>query len=359
MIVKKLRVAVIGAGAIAEMAHLPFYASHPEVELVALTDFNQDRAMKMANQFQVKNVYASAEEMLQNEKLDAFSICTRNDTHVALAKLALLHGAHVLVEKPLALNAEEAMELKELVLKTNKICMVGMTHRFRNDTRKLKQIVEAGDLGEIYYVKAKLFQKRNTPMGWFTDKSKSGGGPLMDIGVHVLDLAWWLSGTPEVESVSGHLVQGVGRYDTLVDGTWAASDSSQNRYLFDVEDFASAFLRFKNGLVMQLEVSWAINGEADEGIKIDLFGKKGGASLQPFRLFSEKHQVLTETKFTIPAINPYQEEIHHFIQAVQAQKQPIIDLHQGVQVMKMLETIAASSEKKRELMVEDYILAKK
>ncbi|WML48353.1 Gfo/Idh/MocA family oxidoreductase [Neobacillus sp. PS3-34] len=355
---EKIKVGVIGAGAIAEMAHLPFYSSHPDVELAALADVNRERASSMARQFNVKNIYSSAQEMFEKEQLDAVSICTRNDTHVPFAKLALEHGVHVLVEKPLALTAKEALELEALVQKANKLCMVGMTHRFRNDTRALKKVIDSGDLGDIYYVKARMLQRRNTPSGWFMDKSKSGGGPLMDIGVHVLDLAWWLSGLPEIETVSAHLVHGIGRYDTIVDGRWESADKDED-FQFDVEDFASAFLRFKNGMVMQLEVSWAMNGQADEGIKIDLFGTKAGASLSPLCLYSEQQQTLIDTKMHIKANNPYQEEIHHFVYSIKNNQQTLVDINQGVSVMKMLEAAAKSSMFKKEIIVDDMILAKK
>ncbi|MEH7301359.1 Gfo/Idh/MocA family protein [Neobacillus drentensis] len=355
----KMKVGIIGAGAIAEMAHLPFYTNHPDVELVALTDFNEERAQLMAQQFNVKRVYSKAEEMFRNEKLDAVSICTRNDTHIEFAKMALQYGVHVLVEKPLALNVKEALELERAVEEASKICMVGMTHRFRNDTTALKRVIDAGDLGNIYYVKARMLQRRNTPSGWFTDKSKSGGGPLMDIGVHVLDLAWWLSGQPDIASVSGHLVQGIGHYQTMVEGRWESAVKASPSYSFDVEDFASAFLRFKNGLVIQLEVSWAINGLADEGIMIELFGTKAGARLKPLSLYSEHQQVLTETKLNVPANNPYQEEIHHFIQSILCSNPTLIDISQGVKVMKMLEAISESSRQKKEVNVENLFLAKK
>lgn len=356
---KKLKVGVIGAGAIAQMAHLPFYQNHPNVDLVALVDLNVDRAREIASKYNVKNIYSSAKEMFEHEVLDAVSICTTNNTHVPLAKLALQHGVNVLVEKPLATCLKEALELEDLASKTNKVCMIGMTHRFRNDTNAIKKIIDSGTLGEIYYGKARLLQRRNTPLGWFTDKSKSGGGPLMDIGVHVLDLAWWLSGQPEVKSVSGHLVKGIGNYATIMQDRWESAETTSSHTPFDVEDFASAFIRFKNGFVLQLEVSWAMNGHPDEGIKVDLFGTKGGISLQPLCFYSEQNQILSDTKLNVIPNNPYEAEINHFVHVVLSDQKPLIDIHQGINVMEMLEGISLSSMHQKEILIEDLMAAKK
>jgi predicted dehydrogenase len=349
---KKLQIGVIGAGSIAQMGHLPFYQNHPDVELKALVDINLKRAKGVAAQFNVSNVYSTVEDMFQNEKLDGVSICTINSTHVPIAKLAIQNGVNVLIEKPLGMNYQEVLELQQEVAKSGLTSMIGMTHRFRNDAQALKRFVEAGDLGEIYYAKAKILQRRNTPTGWFTDKSKSGGGPLMDIGVHVLDLAWWLSGQPTIDTVSGHLVQGIGTYETLMQNRWESAEKIlPTDLVFNVEDFASGYLRFDNGMVLVLEASWALNGMKDEGIKIELFGTKGGVSLHPLCYYSEKNQILTETKLDIVPNNPQEAEIHHFIESIKRKEESMVPISQGVKVIEMLEAIAISSELKKEIKV--------
>jgi len=352
--VKKVKVGVIGAGSIAQMGHLPFYQSHPDVELVAVTDLNLDRAKSVAEAFHISHVYGNVEEMFEKEPLDAVSICTINCTHVPIAKLALQKGVSVLIEKPLAMNYEEALELEDVAKKSGKTCMVGMTHRFRHDAQAMKRFVEAGDLGDIYYVKAKILQRRNTPTGWFTEKLKSGGGPLMDIGVHVLDLAWWLSGQPKIQTVSGHLVQGIGNYHTIMQNRWeSAEKQSALESVFDVEDFASGYLRFTNGMVLVLEASWALNGPKDEGLKIEMYGTKGGLSLQPLCYYSEQNSILTETKLDIVPNNPHEAEIHHFVEAVKRNEKSLVPIDQGVRVMQMLESIAQSSKSQREIRISE------
>mgnify|MGYP000975250748 FL=1 len=187
---KKVRIGVVGVGTIADGAHLPEYARHSQVELTAIADTNLERAKTIAEKYNIPNVYDNAETLIKSGQVDAISVCTWNVSHVPIAKLAVENGIDVLVEKPLGLSYAETKELASLVKEHERIGMVGMTHRFRNDARVLKRFVDSGDLGDIYHVRAQILRRRGTPTGWFVDNKYSGGGPLMDIGVHVLDLAW-------------------------------------------------------------------------------------------------------------------------------------------------------------------------
>lgn len=346
----KIRVGVIGVGAIAQMGHLPFYKANPDVELVAVVDLNETRAREIAEKFDVKNVYSDALAMLQAEHLDAVSICTTNQSHATLAKLAFEYGADVLVEKPLCVDPKDAWEVVDLAERSGRICMVGMTHRFRNESKAIKRFVDAGDLGQIYYAKAKILRRRGTPTGWFTDSSHSGGGPLMDIGVHALDLAWWILGTPTPVRTTGYLVQGIGRYDTMMASRWKSmNEENQNNEIFDVEDFASAIVHFDKGFALHLEVSWALNGPQDDALKLDIFGKDGGVSLDPLRYYSEKNQILLQSDLSVQVNNPYEDEISHFVSCVQERTTPISSAKQGAQVVEMLSAISRSSREKREV----------
>ncbi|GGE38198.1 oxidoreductase [Pullulanibacillus camelliae] len=346
----KIRVGVIGAGSIAELGHLPYYHTHDAVELVALADLDQERAEVMAKKFDVPHVYSDYEDMLTKEALDAVSVCTPNGAHILPALAAVKHGADVLVEKPLGISYAECQKLLVAVEQHEKIAMVGMTHRYRNEAKALKAIIETGDLGDIYYAKAQILRRRGTPTGWFTDFAKSGGGPLMDIGVHALDLAWWLLGKPVAETVSGHMVTGIGRYDTAMQSRWkSAVPYNQDNRVFDVEDFASAFIRFQNHLVVSLEASWATNGAQDDAIKIDIFGSKGGVSLEPLTFYSEKANLFTEANIAVDRNDPYETEIAHFVSSVRQHKQPISPVTDGAYVVRMLEGIKQSAEQKKEV----------
>ncbi|CAM3718319.1 Gfo/Idh/MocA family protein [Alicyclobacillus pomorum] len=347
-----VRVGVIGTGSISRVGHLPHYRNHPEVELVAVADVDPTRAEKVAAEFGAARWYANPTDMFDSERLDAVSICTANNSHVPLALMAFEHGADVLVEKPLATDLAAARQLADAATKHGRICMVGMTHRFRNDAQALKRFVEAGDLGDLYAARAQILRRRGTPAGWFTNRAVSGGGPLMDIGVHVLDLAWWLAGMPVPETVSGHLVTGIGRYNTVMSSRWRSSDAAnQDNGVFDVEDYASAYIRFKNGLVLQLEVSWALNGPQDDNLKVDLYGTKGGVSLDPLTYYSERNDIFLDSSPSIERNDPYEAEIHHFVEAVKTRTQPLIPVEQGVSIVEMLTAIVASAERRREVVL--------
>lgn len=332
-----IKVGVIGIGSIARLAHLPNYRKNKDVELVAVADFDEARARAVADEFGVPRVYTDVAEMFKAEKLDAVSICTPNTSHVPLALIALENGVDVLLEKPLSTDYQEALQLVEAVKKSNRICMIGMPHRFRNEARSIKRFVDHGDVGDIYYVKAKILRRRGTPTGWFTDKSKSGGGPLMDIGVHALDVAWWITGRPQATSVTGQLVQGIGAYKTAMTSRWKSADAAnQDNAVFDVEDFASAYIRFQNGMVLSLEVSWALNGAQDDAVKVDVFGTKGGVSLDPLCFYGERDDIFTESRIDIVSNDFYEDEINHFVETVQTRTAPLITAEQGAQIVQML-----------------------
>ncbi|WP_019908028.1 Gfo/Idh/MocA family protein [Thermoanaerobacter indiensis] len=347
---EKLKVAIIGAGSIAEIGHLPYYKNHPKVQLVAIVDKDLKRAQYMQEKYSIHKIYSSFEEMVNDIKVDAVSICTPNVDHFPIAWEALNRGIHILVEKPLTTTYEEALKLQKIAIEKKCVAMVGMIHRFRNDVKALKKYVETGELGDIYYAKAKILRRRGTPRGWFTDKGSSGGGALMDIGVHALDLAWWLAGSPLPISVSGHLVKGIGPYNTDFIHVWrSAIDENNNLGKFDVEDFATAFIRFEKGLVIHLEVSWAINGPQDEGLKVELYGTKGGLTLEPLAFYYEKNNVFNEMKLVVNKNNPFEEEINHFVDSILNGTVPNSSIEDGVEVVKMLEAIMKSSESKEEI----------
>jgi predicted dehydrogenase len=351
----KIKVGIIGAGTIAEYGHIPYYQQNEDVEIAAIVDMNLERAQKMAGKFNVTNVFSNTEEMLKNSDIDAVSICTSNHAHIPLAKLAISSGVDVLVEKPIGTSYKDSLELVRLAEKYNRICMVGMTQRFRNDTRALKEFVDADSLGEIYYTKVKILSRRGTPTGWFTDHSKSGGGPLMDIGVHALDLAWWILGNPEPERISGFLKNGIGSFNTKMTSRWQSSNTYNNKNeVFDVEDFAAAFIRFKTGMVMNLEVSWSLNGAKDDAIGVDIYGTKGGLSLEPLRYYTEINQFFTESKLDIVKNDQMKEEINHFIRCVQNRTRPLIPAEEGAEVLRMLEGIAESSRLNKEILLESF-----
>ena len=345
-----IRVGVIGVGSIAQMAHLPHYASRSDVQVVAFADPEVERVSGVAEKFardhggRAPAVYKTLTDLLERTPVDAVSICTPNCYHAQLAMEALEHGVHVLLEKPMTVTKEDADRLTSLAERTARVLMVGMSHRYRDDVSAIKRFVDAGELGEIYYAKTRILRRRGTPAGWFTDLAVSGGGPLMDLGVHALDLAWWLMGQPQVAEISGFLRQGIGNEPVDFVSRWQSSAAgNEENDVYTTEDFASAFLRFKNDMAMTMEVSWALHGDEDDALKLDIFGTKGGISLSPLHFYSSAHGVLTATNLPVAQGKLYETEIAHFLTCVRTGQTPRSDVWQGQAVVHMLQGILQSS----------------
>lgn len=359
---EKVRVAIIGMGQIAKMAHLAEYAKRDDVEIVGFVDAELARVEQFARSFArdsgrpEPHVYASLEDLLVNDQVDAVSVCTPNTTHAHYALQVLEHGLHLLVEKPMTVSLADAQRLQEAAEKSDRVAMVGLSHRFRDDVTAIKRFVDAGDLGQVYYAKTRILRRRGTPKGWFTHRQVSGGGPLMDIGVHALDLAWWLMGQPQVKTVSGFLTQGIGNDNVDFIGTWTPlSTGNERNQVFDTEDFAAAFIRFTNGSVLQLEVAWEVNGPQDDALKVELFGTKGGISLDPLAFYGTSHGILTTVHSEVGMGPWFQREIDHFMECVKTGQHPLSDVRQGRDVVQMLEMIVRSSQEGRELTTHDLI----
>ena len=194
---EKLRVAVIGAGI--GSAHVKGLAGVDEVEIAAICDLDTKRAREMAqaNNLDVP-IFGDYREMFAQANLDATTVGLPNALHKQVAVDALNAGLHVMCEKPLAMSADEGQEMADAADKNDRKCMVGQVNRFRNESQFLKKVIEEGGLGDIYYAHTGWLRKRGIPGygSWFTTKKMSGGGPLIDIGVHMLDIAWWLCGRP-------------------------------------------------------------------------------------------------------------------------------------------------------------------
>ncbi|MDC3423134.1 Gfo/Idh/MocA family oxidoreductase [Aquibacillus sp. 3ASR75-11] len=270
---ENVQVAIIGIGAIAESVHLNYLQENDHVTVNALVDIDLERAASVAKKHDIPNVFQTIDELIEQTHTDAVLICTPNATHIPIAKKAAQHGIHVFIEKPIGIDLEAVNDYLTLTKEKNVITMVGMTHRFRRDVAILREYIDNGTFGNLYHVKAKLFRGRGTPQGWFTNKELSGGGALMDIGVHVLDLAWWLMGKQEVQSITGQTLTTFGNHETKYISAWTSKNKKLNAdHVVNVDDFASAWIRFKNGAVINLEIAWAINGEQDDGVQLELFG---------------------------------------------------------------------------------------
>ncbi len=354
---KPLRVGIIGTGSIAQMAHIPNYLKNPHVDLVAIAEPDEGIRSTVQKELTDKTdheiaAYADATSLLRQATLDAVSIATPNMSHIDLAVQAVDSGCHVLLEKPMALTRESADRLADAAARHQTVVMVGQSHRYRNDVSALKRFIDDGALGHVYHAEARMIRRRGTPTGWFTDKEWAGGGPLMDIGVHALDLSWWLMGKPVPVRVSGHLTRAIGADHIDFNGRWTAKmPHNQDNAIFTTEDFAAAFIRFEDGATLNLTVSWAINGPQDDGLKVTIYGDKGGLTLDPAAIYSSEHHVLTNTVIPVGTGPMYQNEIDHFVECILEQKTPRSPVADGRTVAQMLVAIAESADRGEEVAV--------
>lgn len=260
-----LKVGVIGLGM--GRCHVGDFAKHPHVSDVAIADMDAGRLAEIGDEHGIKRRYTDAKEMLARESLDIVCIATPNNTHKPLTLAAFDTGAHVLCEKPMALNAAEAREMLAAAKEAGKRLMINFSFRFTPQSLQLKKEVESGALGDIYYARTEWLRRCGMPHfgGWFGQKAISGGGPLIDLGVHRLDLALWLMGHPKPTWVMAST------YDFIASERAAKQDCA-----FDVEDFATAMIKFENGATLDLAASWASHIKEAELMQTRLLGAKGG-----------------------------------------------------------------------------------
>lgn len=345
---QKIRVGVVGAGAIGSLAHAPGYAKDPRVEIVGVTDTNPDRAKELADKFGIPNVYPSTKALIEDGGAQAVSIGVPNTSHASVALEALNAGADVLLEKPMTTDPKDAEEVVRCARENNRILMIGMTHRFTTKADVLSRYLNSGRFGQVYHARTVWMRRRGDPGGWFNDSRYSGGGALMDIGVHALDLAWWLMGCPEPMRVSGALHREVAPYKTDFISGWPTYEHPTD-VTFDVDDFASAMIHFRNGAALELSVAWAVNGP-DNQLDLDLYGTQGGAKLNPLTIYTEEEGVITNSFPQVPPEgNSWDTEVKHFVDVLESRSEPLIPGEQGITIVRMLDAISRSAKEKRDI----------
>ncbi|MFB5192047.1 Gfo/Idh/MocA family protein [Alicyclobacillus fastidiosus] len=338
---KALRVGIVGAGGIAQGVHIPNYQKCGDrVDIVAIADVAVDRAKEAAAKFGIEHHFATVEEMLQSVDLDAVSICTPNKFHASAAIAALEAGCHVLCEKPPAMTVAEAEAMAQAASKADKYLSYGFHYRHTQDVEALKRFIDGGELGDIYAATAIALRRRGIP-GWgvFTNKELQGGGPLIDIGVHMLDTALYLMGYPEPDSVFGATYQRLGKKKGV--GLLGAWDYEN----FTVEDMARGFIRFKNGATLVLEAAFAANVQKRDEMNVKLMGELGGADVFPLTIYQEKHGSLIDVKPAyLPDKSGYELEIGRFVDACLGGDAPISTPEQGVKLQRIINGLYASAE---------------
>ena len=342
---RKLRMGGVGLGM--GRAHINGYLSHPDAELAALCDVDEARLGAAAAEFGVPATYADTAEMFKEGGLDAVSIAVPNKLHAPLTVAALKAGLHVLCEKPPAMTVKESQRMQATAEKAGKNLMINFSFRFNDMSYALKQQVEAGVVGDIYFGRSVWHRRRGAPKmgGWFGIKEWSGGGPLIDLGVHRLDLALWLMGYPEPVSVSGST------YDEIVPKL-----ARKERKQYDVEDLAVGLVKFANGASLVLEASWALHINENEHMVTSLYGDKGGLVQKNVgggygfeaEVYTEEGGNFFSKKLDrrlIKAPSAY----HEFVDSVRDGRPPLATGEEGVKVMKILEGIYKSAATGKEV----------
>ncbi|MCS7252772.1 MAG: Gfo/Idh/MocA family oxidoreductase [Armatimonadota bacterium] len=345
----KVRVAVIGAGQIAQAAHLPNFKAHSNAELVAICDIVKERAQRTAIAYGIEHVYDDYRELLKRDDIDAVCISLPTNLHAEVAIAALNSGKHVLCEKPPARNAKEAQRMAEASESNSRLLMYALQWRYRADSKLARKLVEDGELGEIYYGRTACLRRRGAPLGWFASK-EAGGGALLDVGVHLIDLAWWLMGNPEPMSASGATYTKIALED-LRPGGWQPADVKEGIKLygeFEVEELATGMIRFANGATLSFEIAWMLNIKGESTLSLDIYGTRAGMHLPPLELYRDIGGYAATETLGIDPGNPYKAEVEHFIECILEGKKPLTDAWQGVTVMRMLDAIYRSARDCRE-----------
>ena len=280
--VKKIRVGIIGAGGIAAGKHLPGHRSVKGVEVIAVCDIVEEKAKAFARKHDIPYYFKDYMDLISMDELDTVSVCTPNNFHAAPTIAALEAGKHVLCEKPMAGNARDAQAMLEAAQRTGKILQIGLQSRFNKRMMTLRKLYQEGFFGEAYYGRAIALRRRGIPASpTFITKKMAGGGPLIDIGVHVLDVLLWILGYPRPVRAFGSIATKFGNRADVIN-PWGKWDPKQ----FDVEDFAMGVIKFENGLTITLETAWASHVE---GTGTTFFmGDKAGATFSPFRVYTDK-----------------------------------------------------------------------
>jgi predicted dehydrogenase len=297
-----IRVGVIGAGGISQVAHLPVLRRLPGVEVAAICDNDLSKAQALAARFEVKDTYDDLEEVLRYANVDAVVICTPNHLHEIHVTSALAAGAHVLCERPLALNLAGVERVLQASEKYGKRVMVGMNYRFRSDVQAVRGFLAGGDIGALQAVRGGwyTFQPSRQMLGWRLRREQAGGGAMLDLGLPLIDLGLWLAGWPAPKRISAHL-------------TAPGKDG--------VEDMGSALIVCENGMSLTVDVSWRHMGEG-ERFWFDLVGTKGSAAIQPLRIFREQHGTPTDVTPTgatgreTPFTQSYRAEWTYFLAVI-------------------------------------------
>ena len=331
---EKTRIAVIGLGSVAQLVHLPNLVKIKNAEITAVVEVNKNRLHSVADKYDVKKRFTDYKELLNNIDADAVIIATPTHLHKQMAIDCLNAGKDVLVEKPLARNSSEGIEVIECAKKNNRKLMVGMNLRYRPDSMLIRSLIDAGEIGKPFYIKCGWIRKQSSSEKWFTKREEAGGGVILDLGVNLVDLALWLADYPKAISIS----------------TKNYFHNSRN-----LEDTSLSFIRCEN-LTISLEASWSMAEEKDI-FYTNVYGTKGSIGANPFKLIkvmADEHMDLGSTFVDSPTEafkKSYLNELKSFIGAIRGLNPVFSSGEEALQLLQIAEAMYKSAEKDQEIKI--------
>lgn len=366
---KKLKIGFIGCGGIATNKHFPAMKANGELnELVAFCDIIEERAVKAAKEFGTPDakVYTDYRDLLANEEVEVVHICTPNVSHSEIAIAAFEAKKHVYCEKPMSHDPAEAEKMVEAWKQSGMKFTIGYQNRFRPEVLNLHEACRKGDLGDIYYAKAHAVRRRAVPTwGVFMDKAQQGGGPLIDIGTHALDITLWCLGKYDIDSVSGSVFYKLGSLPEAVEGNIFGPWDPET---YEVEDSAMGFIKMEDGSLISLEASWALNIAESREASTTLCGTLAGAEIHSGMSYQEDEivynrgrngQLMNETLamsgsiayFDGTILPPGEKEAKQWLEAILNDTEPLVKPEQAFVVTQILEAIYQSAEEGKEIIL--------
>ena len=332
---EKTRVAVIGLGSVAQMVHLPNLMKIKNSEISSVAEISKSRLNQVADKFNIKNRYRDYNDLLTDDQTDAVIISTPTHLHKQIAIDCLNAGKDVLVEKPLARNSIEGKEVVECAKKNKRKLMIGMNLRYRPDSMLIRSLINAGEIGEPYYIKCGWIRKQSSSEKWFTKREEAGGGVILDLGINLVDLALWLADYPK-----------------------ALSSSTKNYFhnSRNIEDTSISFIRCEKSLTISIEASWNMAEEKDSFFA-NVYGTKGSIGINPFKLIKllNDEQIDLGSTFnespTEAFKKSYLNELKSFIGAIRGLNPVFSSGEEALQLLKIAETMYSSAKKDQEIKI--------
>lgn len=349
---RKIKVAVIGCGTIANNSHIPSYLKNEKAEIKYFCDIIPERAKAAVEKYGCGEAIEDYKIALNDPEIEAVSVCTPNNCHSTITIDALQKGKNVLCEKPAARTYEEALLMQKTHNECGKVLNIGVVNRFNYAVNQIKKLIEQGELGDVFHVYASFRSHRAIPGlgGDFTTKSVAGGGVLIDWGVHFLDIVMYCLGDPAPKSVSSETFSKLGKNieDYSYVGMWAGPPKMNGTY--DVEESITGIVRTE-GPVISFQGAWAQNIGVNE-MYIDFMGDKGGIRLQygkDFVLYSTKNGMLSETKYSFSTKDMFQNEIDSFLNCIDSKEVLPSNINTVIITAKLMDAIYRSAEAHKEI----------